>query len=327
MAHKWPSRAVSILAPATADVDRFCDFIRNVFAKDGIDTMVLLVRYRFAFNSHPECRDKDPLSREDVNKIASVCRECGIHLIPKMNMLGHQSGPAGKEPEGLLVSYPQFDENKGAPVSYRRTLCCSEPKAHRMLLDLADEMIEAFGADTFHIGCDEVFEIGKCDRCRKVPTHLLYANWVNGIVDHLYTKGIKVWMWGDRFLNAEETGYGEWEASANGTDRALPYLRKGLVICDWHYEDCEKYDSPAIFAEAGFPVYLGFRSERASTKKFMDYADAHDEGNILGLMQTIWIPTEVFMNCYEGKPFERTAKNTEKTEAIVDNYRYLFEEN
>lgn len=327
MFQDWPSRGVLMYAPPTDQVDRFCQFVRDVFVKDGIDTMVLLVRYRYQFESHPGCRGVDPISKADAKKIADTCRECGIHLIPKMNMLGHQSNGGSVATEGILLEHPEYDENKGKSTDYCSTICASEPGAMQIMLEMADEMIDAFGADAFHIGCDEAFELGKCDKCKDTPTAVLYANWVNGIVDHLQARGIEVWMWGDRFLNAAENDYGKWEASFNGTEGALQQLRKGVVICDWHYEDRLRYDSPAIFAKAGFKVYLCTYSDRNNAKMFLDYAADHDQGNILGRMETTWYPASAFMNCYEGKPVTESIHEPEKLAEVVDCYRYMFEEN
>ena len=42
-----------------------------------------------------------------------------------------------------------------------------------------DERLDAFQADVLHVGCDEVFEIGHCPRCRGIPTATLLADWIN----------------------------------------------------------------------------------------------------------------------------------------------------
>ena len=76
--YPWKSKAINLFAPHPEEVDRFCRFIREQLIPDGIDTIVLIVRYNYAFQSHPECRGLYPLSRGDVRKMAETCRECGI---------------------------------------------------------------------------------------------------------------------------------------------------------------------------------------------------------------------------------------------------------
>ena len=57
----WTLRGICITAPKPADVELFVRFVNERLAVDGINTLVLLTRYRYAFESHPECRGNDPL--------------------------------------------------------------------------------------------------------------------------------------------------------------------------------------------------------------------------------------------------------------------------
>ena len=41
------------------------------------------------------------------------------------------------------------------------------------MCSLMDEMIDVFGTVDFHIGQDEAFEIGKCDRCKGLPVEVI----------------------------------------------------------------------------------------------------------------------------------------------------------
>ena len=93
---EWKIRGICVDAPRSEDVGLLIRLIRERFAADGINTMVLLLRYRFAFETHPECRGDDPLSKSDVSAIRAVCKENGIELIPKMNLFGHQSNQFNK---------------------------------------------------------------------------------------------------------------------------------------------------------------------------------------------------------------------------------------
>jgi N-acetyl-beta-hexosaminidase len=288
----WTLRGICITAPKPADVELFVRFINERLAGDGLNTLVLLTRYRYAFESHPECRGNDPLSKSDVAAIKAACDGNGIELIPKMNLLGHQSGRTRETLDGLLRGFPQFDETPDRDeVEYCRSLCPTDPECLKVVLDLVGEMADAFGAKTFHIGCDEVFEIARCPRCREKSTAELFCGWVSAIHDFLASKGIRTMMWGDRLLDDAATGYGRWEASQNGTAPALDHLPKDILICDWHYEDLEAYPSVEIFARAGFETILCPWRILENTVKFIEYAKAHDGGNIRGVMATTWCDT------------------------------------
>ena len=72
-------------------------------------------------------------------------------------------------------------------------------------------------------------------------------------------------MWGDRLLDADQTGYSKWEASRVGTTGAIDLISTNIVICDWHYGRRETYPSVPLFLEKGFRVWpAGFRSLEAA---------------------------------------------------------------
>lgn len=323
--YPWKSKALNVFAPHPDEVDRFCAFVKDELAKDGIDTIMMIVRYNYMFTSHPECRGNFPLSYEDVQKMVETCRDCGIELIPNMNLMGHQTIQDYKEPDGLLRGHPEFSET---PVDeepeYAYSLCPSHPEIFDVVTALVDELIEAFQPRYFHMGMDEIFYIGKCERCAGADPGELFAAWVNKLADHLLAKGIIPMMWGDRLLNAGEIGYGPWDASANGTWTALGKVRKEIIITDWHYYNWHWFPSPEIFAKAGHKVYLCPFNVAANAKLFLDYAKEHDQGNILGVMETTWVPVHWFMDSMEGKPLDEEKWYKGGTPHVIHCYNWLF---
>ena len=127
-----------------------------------------------------------------------------------------------------------------------------------MVFDLIDELADACEADAVHVGMDEVFHAWR----RRLPAlqrHKqcaeLFAQEVRTLHDHLAATHREMWMWGDRFLDGDVTGVGEWEASQNGTAPAITLVPKDIVICDWHYDSA--VPTAAHFAIQGFRVRPG----------------------------------------------------------------------
>ena len=219
-----------------------------------------------------------------------------------MNLIGHQSGVHNEPtdgilhghnklmadtPDGLLRAYPGFDEQYGVEeIYYSRSICLSSKEAMGIVLELIDELMEAFETDSIHIGCDESFNLGVCPKCSKIPLAELISDWVNSINDHVRARGGKLLMWGDRLLSDAQTGYGEWESSANSTEASIDMISKDVTICDWHYENCPAYRSVEIFADAGFDIILCPWREKSNLEQFFNYAKDHDKGRILGVMMT-----------------------------------------
>ncbi len=267
----------------------------------GFNALVLEVDYGFQFKSHPELGTKG-LDKQQARELAEVCRKHGIRLIPLMNCLGHQSW--GPRPGALLAKYPQFDETPGIPQDdkkiYCREWCPSHPDVNKIVFELMDELIEAFEADAFHVGMDEVFLIGdkSCPRCKGKDVGELFAKVVNELHQHLVRdKGVEMLMWSDRFLDSKATGYGTWEASATGSHRAIDRVPKDIIMCDWHYEmpatyqrmgQKEPFPSVKFFQEKGFRVLPSpWRNPEAATA-FLRVAKQGATDKMLGVLFTGW---------------------------------------
>lgn len=300
----WQARGIVLTAPLSYEVDDVIKFIDEYLSPRGFNMIVLQVRYRYQFKNHPEVWGYDPLSYEDVKKLLSVCRKNNIKLIPKMNLIGHQSGFPNEPtdgiihghndissdiPDGLLRAYPSFDEQMGErEVYYARSICLSSRPAKIIVYELIDELMDVFEADCIHIGCDEAFNVGICPKCSQKPKGELIADWINGINDHVRARGGSVLMWGDRLLPKNGTDYDPWESSDSGTDSALDMLSRDIIICDWHYNKYESYKSVDIFNEAGFKMMVSPWRDKGSLERFLDYAKSHDKGHILGVLMTTW---------------------------------------
>jgi hypothetical protein len=300
----WKSKGILLTAPLTEELDDVIKFIDEYLAPRGFNLIVLQIRYRYRFKRHPEVCGYDALSSNDIKRLLAVCKKNNIKLIPKMNLMGHQSGFHNEPtdgilhghskieadiPDGLLRAYPDFDEQRDIrEIYYARSICLSHKGAKSVIFDLIDEMMDAFETDAIHIGCDEGFNLGICPKCSSVPVADLISGWINSINEHVRARGGKLLIWGDRLLSAIETGYGEWEASANGTDSSINMISKDVIICDWHYEDCPEYKSVDIFADAGFNIILCPWKNRSNLEKFLNYAKNHDHGHIRGVLMTTW---------------------------------------
>jgi hypothetical protein len=242
-----PVIGLCIAAPAPDDLEDFITFMEEELAPGGINTLVLRVDYNYAYESYPNLRDENPLTKKQVGKLSKAARKLGIDIIPQVNLLGHQSwaGNLGR----LLEEFPEFDETPSVEMPedyhwpnedglYCKSYCPLHPGVHEVVFAIMDEITDAFGASAFHAGMDEVFYIGmdECPRCRDKDHSALFAGEVNLIRDHLAGRGQELWIWGDRLIDGKTTGMGMWEASENDTYRAIDMISKDVVICDWHYE-------------------------------------------------------------------------------------------
>ena len=118
--YPWKSKALNIFAPHPDEVDRFCAFIENELVQDGIDTIMMIVRYNYEFTSHPECRGDYPLSKTD------------FYLD---GLTGGQNSAARRDALAARLALPR-GMNANALLAAVRMLCTYEE--YRTLVDDTD---------------------------------------------------------------------------------------------------------------------------------------------------------------------------------------------
>lgn len=318
-----PIRGFCVAAPPKNYVDSFLMFVEKELVPRRVNTLILRVDYGYAFSSHPELRDPNPLERSDVKKVVTRCREWGIRIIPQINLLGHQSW--AETLGNLLKKYPQFDETPGVkmPEKYKwpnadslycKSYCPQHPDLHKIVFALVDEICEVFETDAFHAGMDEVFYIGddNCPRCKGKDKARLFADEVTRIRNHLAQSNRELWIWGDRLIDGASTGIGMWEASMNNTHPAIDMIPKDVVICDWHYERADL--TGILFAMKGFRVVTcPWRNPELGIQQLDDILRARTQSTpsvrdrLQGMVQTVWSGSPGFIRGFYG-PLEPAAK-------------------
>ncbi|MCR4396173.1 MAG: family 20 glycosylhydrolase [Candidatus Saccharicenans sp.] len=264
-------------------------------ARKGVNLLVVEIDYNYEYQSHPELRGPDPVSRDRVKRMVELCRRHKIRLVPEFQSFGHQSWE--EKTFSLLTVYPQFDETPGKYPGnqgiYCRSWCPLHPDLPPIINALYDELLEVFEAEALHVGLDEVFLIADpdCPRCRGKDPAELFALAVRTAYEHIVKKrGKEMLMWGDRLLDGQATGYGEWEASLNGTYRAIDLIPRDIIICDWHYEIRPGGDYPSIplFIEKGFRVLPTSFQNLKAAEDLIDYSLQFPPDRMLGHLCTIW---------------------------------------
>ncbi len=277
----WPSgkfRGIDLIAanlPGSA-----------TFLKDAVRRLVSRYKYNVLFfgedaagnlewPSHPEITSPHRLPAAKVREIVEYARFHGLKLIPVIQSLGHSIA--------TVKAHPELADDAAADPG---ALCISHPGTRKLLADLYDDAIALFQPEYVHIGCDEVFSIGRNPLCKgRAPADLLaeHLNWCH---DYLKKRGCKTIMWHDMLLES-----GKWSSPANShkdmiTHPALAKLNREIVIAFWSYN--EKGDFPAIsyFRKEGFPVLA---SGWYNPENYRMLERAIRKNNGLGTVATSWM--------------------------------------
>jgi len=228
---------------------------------------------------------------------------------------------------GFCIASPSGNPDK----LYCKSYCPRHPKVHEVVFALVDEVCEAFEADGFHAGMDEVFYIGEdqCPRCKGRNQAELFADEVRAIRDHLQPSKRQLWLWGDRLLDGKLTGLGEWEASGNDTHPAVDLIPKDVVICDWHYPRADQ--TAVYFAMKGLDVVsCSWKNPEAATAQVKDMVRFRESStpqmkpHFQGVVQTIWSGAGGFLDQYYGRKPANDQKNPGHTESKC--FLRMFEE-
>lgn len=290
---KGPWIGMHVLVDNAADVEKLKTSVPQL-SKMGVNVLIVEVAYNFDFKSQPQLAGKDPITAKQARELADLCRANGIRPIPEINSLGHQSWR--ENTLALLKHYPQIDETPNKKYDREKnpgckSWCTLHPDVTKIVFPMIDEVIDAFDADAFHVGMDEVFQIGdeNCPRCKGKDPAELYAAEVKEFHEHLVKKRkVEMFMWGDRLLDGKAMKYGMWEGSTNGTWPAVDKIPKDIVVCDWHYEKMESYPSVPYLLEKGFRVWPSGWKDPAATEMLIDYAVAQNNPRMLGYLSTTW---------------------------------------
>jgi hypothetical protein len=332
-----PVRGLCIGAPGHEDVELFTKFISEDLKDMGVNTLVLMVDFGYAYESHPELRAENPLSKDDVKKLVEACKDAKIQIIPQINLLGHQSWHETVNP--LLREYPEFDETPHVRMPekfewpnddglYCKSYCPLHPEVHDVVFALVDELMEVFEATAFHAGMDEVFYLGddRCPRCAGIDKARLFADEVWRIRNHLIHGGHQLWIWGDRLIDGKATGMGMWEASMNHTARAIDMIPKDIVICDWHYERPD-HTAPYFAMHQLDVVSCPYRKPEVGIAqlenlfRYRSQSTPDMAARFQGMMQTVWSPAGRFLRAWYGEEED----NVRRGGSVVESFRTLFE--
>jgi hypothetical protein len=259
----------------------------------GVNVLVVEVDYNFDFQSHPEMRSGQGVTKARAQELTQAAHAQSIRVIPQLNCLGHQSW--SRTTGTLLAKHPEFDEtpgqfpdNKGI---YCRSWCPQNPEVNEVVFALIDELVDAFEADAFHVGMDEVFLVASeyCSRCKGGDPAKLFAKAVNDLYGHIVgRRKIEMLMWGDRLLEAKTTGNSEWEAAKNGTQGASDLIPKDIIVCDWHYGKRADYPSVPVLLKKGFRVWPSGWQPLEASLAFSAFARQQKDKRLVGYLSTTW---------------------------------------
>ena len=177
-------------------------FIREYFAflaENGYNTVLLYLGWRVTLNSHPWRAPGGSYDRDDIRAIVACAHENGLKVIPTTDLTFANSLTRYPELKDLMETGTRFWGSR------RGNFCLSNPKIWDFIENYLAEFAELIPSDYFHIGGDEAWDLGFCDRCTRdgfdfTKEYTMYRDFILRLRSFVTTKlKRRMIMWDDMF--------------------------------------------------------------------------------------------------------------------------------
>lgn len=137
-------------------------------------------------------------TRNDIRSINRLAKQHNLHVTPLVQTFGHLE---------FLLKLREFRHLREVS-EYPQAICPTHTETVDLLTDMLEQVIELHpDSEMIHIGADEVYFLGMCDRCYSTITRLnwskqqLFLQHVRRIAQKIKEKhrNLRVLMWDDMF--------------------------------------------------------------------------------------------------------------------------------
>ncbi len=200
------------------------DFI-DLIADSHYNTLFLYLEDRIRTKSYPLASEQESYSPEEMVSLVSYAAARKIDIIPCVSMLGHAERFL-RHPE--LADLAELHGGLTGRFGHHTCMdfCPQNEKVYHFLEQYLTEITAIFPSPFFHMGMDEVEQIGFCQRCSPIAATFegeqeLFLNAVLKSAHILRKLGKRPMLWNDMFDNYPDL---------------LARLPKDLIMVDWQYQ-------------------------------------------------------------------------------------------
>jgi hexosaminidase len=237
----WPDmdfRSIHVDLWYHQDRPEYYDRLFEQIARYKLNAVLFEFEDKFLFTRHPTISAPGAMDAAEVKRLVRLAHKYYIDIVPLVQTFGHTT---------FIAKHPEFAHLREVPMSSWQ-LCPLKPGTYDLARDMLDEVLDATeGTRYFHIGGDEVEEIGQGKECRakwgdKAPVES-YKHWLQFASGYVKKRGRIPIVWDDMFLKhfkAED----------------LAGLPSGLVYVRWNYTKGTIPERERMLIKAGLPVWI-----------------------------------------------------------------------
>lgn len=230
------------------------DYLKNyvrLMARYKINTIVWEWEDKFPYKKHPDIKHSIAFNHDETAELMELCQVYGIESIPLVQTFGHLEFVLKHE------QYQHLKESRDMEYDPSRTLdiCPLHDETLPLLEDMISDIVSYYPKSRFiHVGGDEVYTIGTCDKCKAFIEEAgngdvskgkskLYVSHMNNIAKIVKGFGKIPMIWHDFLLKYPD---------------CIDEFNKDVVIVYWMYgKDKNPHDFAdeiKFFKEKGFKV-------------------------------------------------------------------------
>ncbi len=239
------------------------------------------------------------LEKDEVRDIVEFAKSFGLEVIPEIQSLSHVQYITMAHPEIGEVQYVEKqdanDEFAKADIrnetNAAHSFCAADERAYEILFDIGEEVLEVFKPKRYvHMGHDEVYEIGVCERCRDRDPAELFAEDINKIYNWLKKHDLKMMIWSD-MINS---------TSPYKTVPAVKMIPKDIIMLDFTWYFHFDGDIEQNLLDEGFKVMVG----NFYSSHYPRCAARLAKDGMIGGQVSMWVDTEEHRLAFEGKMYD-----------------------
>ncbi|MHB9131710.1 MAG: family 20 glycosylhydrolase [Armatimonadota bacterium] len=216
----WPTlpyRGIQIDLGRVIERPEVVEQLLPLYASFNYNVLQLYFENAFVFPSHLELARPFAWTLEQAQKVVDAASSYGITVIPAIQALGHCAWVT-QHPD-----YAELDERHDTG-EFSGVLCPSHPRTLPMLEGMIRDVAPLATSGIIHLGLDESFAIGVCERCRPQRDTIgeggIYVAHANKVAALTKAAGKRPAIWGDMFYYYPDD---------------LKDLDKDTLIFDWYY--------------------------------------------------------------------------------------------
>jgi len=320
-------RGIHIALPARKYIPFLKKFIREVAVPMRYNSIIIQVCAAMRYDNYPEINDAwlrsidnyhkglwpkpahygfvggDVLEKSEVAELCDYIRSFGLEIIPEIQCFSHA--------QYITTAYPHLAEiapekkvkkhadlyagDEGASDFYHHNMCPLHEEYYDYVFGIADEVVEVMKPERYlHMGHDELYRIGVCEKCAKEDKAKLFGDEVTKLNDYVKSKDLTMIIWSDMLQG--EVLFNE----VYSVPEAINYIPKDVRLLDFTWYFHPEQDLEDKLLTNGFKVAMG----NMYSSHYTRYDYRSKKGGMFGGEVSTWVECNEKIYAYEGKMYD-----------------------